>query len=556
MVISSKLNKLLHRKSWELCTSVPSSTAAGVSVVGDIDANIPNNDAVYFFNSASTIYNYNADEDAYLTIPASGAAGTFGAGAAAVVHPLSAPAGVPSNTASAGTTTTITTALTITRCLCGCMIRVTGGAQIGYCGIIKSNTFGANSIITVHEAAGGAFSATTVFQIYAGSVWFFNPSSSAPGFRAYDRATNAWSSARSVTNVATNYATDGAMAATPSISGKKYLGLATAGTTNTLTDSAKAWVSDELKYCEIMITDGTGVGQSRIISGNTGSVITVYDNWSITPDITTKYNVVLHEQGIASSGGATTITDSSKSAVWTASQWINYQVRIIRGTGIGQIRIITANTTTALTVAAWATQPDNTSIYSIEGDNDTIFMTGDAVVALYKYTISANSWSVPSPGAARSGNTGAGLSLNWIMNVDNVDWLKQGAPAKQRQNGRYLYSFRGGATATLDIYDIAANTWISTWAYGNSNDTFSTGSSWCDCDGVIYGQKDATGRIYKFDVATNTLQPLSINPVPGSTAVAGKKILVETFVDQYNNVAKWIYLWTQSASNFYRMRLI
>lgn len=70
------------------------------------------------------------------------------------------------------------------------------------------------------------------------------------------------------------------------------------------------------------------------------------------------------ENGTASAGGATTLTDSSRA--WSTNEWqTNYKVHIVSGTGIGQIRTVMSNTATELTVAAWTTQPDTTSKYAI-----------------------------------------------------------------------------------------------------------------------------------------------------------------------------------------------
>jgi hypothetical protein len=67
----------------------------------------------------------------------------------------------------------------------------------------------------------------------------------------------------------------------------------------------------------------------------------------------------------ATSGGATTLTDTTQS--WVTNRWANYFLRITSGTGAGQTRIITSNTATVATVSvAWATNPDATSQYRIE----------------------------------------------------------------------------------------------------------------------------------------------------------------------------------------------
>ena len=62
-------------------------------------------------------------------------------------------------------------------------------------------------------------------------------------------------------------------------------------------------------------------------------------------------------------------------------------------------------------------------------------------------------------------------------------------------------------------------------------ETFTTGSCSVDISGNIYIQKDATGRLYRFDVAKNVLEPWVVNPNPQGTAVAGDKIFVTTYDD-------------------------
>jgi hypothetical protein len=74
------------------------------------------------------------------------------------------------------------------------------------------------------------------------------------------------------------------------------------------------------------------------------------------------------DRGKATSATSTTLTDTAfgvRAAGWTTSMWVNAKVRIVRGTGKGQVRKITANTTDTLTVGTWDTTPDNTSEYVI-----------------------------------------------------------------------------------------------------------------------------------------------------------------------------------------------
>src|SRR3990167_8659962 len=90
---------------------------------------------------------------------------------------------------------------------------------------------------------------------------------------------------------------------------------------------------------------------------------------SINDDATASTLYINGDRFKATSATSTTVVDTSSgvSTGWTADQWIGAYVRIIRGTGKGQVRQITDNDTTSLTVAAWDKQPDTTSecvIYS------------------------------------------------------------------------------------------------------------------------------------------------------------------------------------------------
>lgn len=77
-----------------------------------------------------------------------------------------------------------------------------------------------------------------------------------------------------------------------------------------------------------------------------------------------QFSTTALDSGTASAGAASTLTDGSKS--WTVNGYANQVVYITGGTGSGQVRNITSNTGTVLTVSdAWTTNPDNTSTYQI-----------------------------------------------------------------------------------------------------------------------------------------------------------------------------------------------
>ena len=218
--------------------------------------------------------------------------------------------------------------------------------------------------------------------------------------------------------------------------------------------------------------------------------------------------------GTASSATGTTLTQTGKT--WTASQWINYQVRITGGTGAGQIRAITANTADTLTVATWTTTPDATSQYAIEGNDDFLYLLGNNAVTLYRYSISANTWTTLTPGAARAAAPGAGMSAHGVHTVNETDWTNE----SNCLNGRYLFSFQGAGAGALHRYDIPANTWV-TVTYSPSSETFTTGTKYALHNGLLYIQKDATGRWFAYDFARAELFPWGTMLYPQGAALVG-----------------------------------
>ena len=453
MPTTVNLRKLLHPKRWENRTPCPTASTAGSFIVSD-KYDLINGSKAFYVQSAAVIYMYEGDEDGWVQLPASGLGGTFGAGACGEFRALGAMAGTFNQTVTAGGVNTLTTNKTIVRNLAGMRIRAISGTGVGFDGTVVSNTIGANSVITT---SGGTFDATTVFQLFSGSLWV--ATAGAIGFGVYDRATNAWT-ARSVTGL-------------------------------------PAWGTD----AQLVST----IGSAKEFA-----------------------------TGTATSGGASTLTNSTKS--WATNMWANYQVRIKSGTGAGQIRTIASNTGTVLTVsAAWAVNPDLTSVYAIEGNTDFMYLLGNNAVTMYRYQVSTNTWATLSPTAARAGAMGAGASANWIDNVtgwDNETAIPHTVGSTLlKQNGRYIYSFRGGGVSTLDVYDIAANTWVSNLAYGNQQETFTTGSHSCDIDGSIYLQKEITGRFFKFDVGANIITSLSTNVTPQGAVLVGNRMFVLPYTD-------------------------
>jgi len=253
--------------------------------------------------------------------------------------------------------------------------------------------------------------------------------------------------------------------------------------------------------------------------------------------------------GTATAGGASTLTNTGRN--WTTNQWTNYQVRIVSGTGAGQIRTVASNTATVITTsAAWTTQPDATSAYSLEGNDDFLYLLGNNAVAMYRYSISGNTWTTLSPTVARGAAPNVGLSASWVHSATATDWTAENAIL----NGRYMYSFRGGGTAALDRYDIAGNTWAAI-TYAPAAETFTTGTKYCYVKDRIYVTKEATGRWFAFDVVQNAMEPWGTMLYPQGGAILGDTCWDVTYRDGTTEI-DFVYLALNSSNIVMRQMVI
>lgn len=284
MATVNNLRKVLDRKEWEMMTPSPVTNGAGMFTITDPTGE---DKALMYVTSASTIMRYDHHQDAFQTLPASGIAGTFAAGACGTFHHHG-----PSGTATAGSTTTIATNLTINRSLKGYRVRITAGPNAGELRTIASNTLGANSVITVTVAYATPITTASAYLLLTGRYWFFNAGTSAVGFSYYDRALNTWTP-RSVTNLPTSWGTDGRLVST-CVNAESSFATGTSTGTNTsttLNNTGKAWTVNQFANFQVRITAGLGAGQVRQIVSNTATAITVSAAWTITPDATSQYAI-------------------------------------------------------------------------------------------------------------------------------------------------------------------------------------------------------------------------------------------------------------------------
>ena len=312
---------------------------------------------------------------------------------------------------------------------------------------------------------------------------------------------------------------------------------------------------------KVRIVAGTGAGQERTIAYHLIGASTrfyVTQNWSTAPDNTSQYVIrsgrfymvagntsvlfryfdiatlawttlsgtglpvfsnvgslvapggVVFSSGAVTSATANTLTASTKN--YGTDQWANQMVRIVSGPGAGQTRTISSNTATQLTVSAnWTTQPTSSSTFEISGNEDHLYLGGNAAITLYRYTISTNSWATLSPVAARSAVTGGARPLILVDRETSPYWINEA----NYINGRRLYSFTGSNGNRLHYYDISANTWFNdvnvggsnTFDYGNRGPLLSAGVQLAYVPGRILIADPTTVMMWAFIPVHNTMIP-------------------------------------------------
>lgn len=482
MAITNKLNKIVNLKIWETIGVNPyGNMGPGAFITGDTgNAYIPEEDNIFVVLSSTLVQRYSAAENAFVQIASPGLGGSFGPGTCGETMVYGAPNGVLLQSATAGTTRTITTNLNIVANLAGKKIKIAEGPNAGGEYTIAHNTIGANAVITLTTTAPLAFSAATKYYLCTGSLWVFNAGTlSSSSFRVFDYATNTWTS-RSITNLPTTWGTEGQLVRQHSITDNYASGTVASATSTTL-----------------------------VVNGLTG----------------TGYN------------------------------WTNYEIEIVSGTGVGQVRVISAGTTSTLTVAtAWTTIPDSTSTYVIKGDRNVLYLLGNGATTIYKFNIDLNTWTTITPTTARGGAMASGGTADVVK--DNPDWIVPVVASGKvgGQNGRYIYSLRGGGSS-LDIYDIALITWQAV-SYGNANGEGFWSASCAIADGkYVYIAISNSGRHFRLNTTTNSLEPWSFNVYPQSTASNGDKLLIVKYKSG-NDTLTWLYTMGHSNNIVQRVLVI
>jgi hypothetical protein len=237
-----------------------------------------------------------------------------------------------------------------------------------------------SSTITVDTAWDTQPDNTSRFVIQSGGVYMLSGATTTPFYtlQYYDVLHDMWYSRSATTLMMTAQPADCSLERVTENTTIWQQGIASSGSTTTLVDNTVNWTANAYTGYQTFIFSGTGRGQIANITQNTSTTLT-FNAQSTAIDSTSRYQILGYDGGKSSGSNAyNTIIDSSKS--WPVNRYANYGVRILYGTGAGQQRQILSNTTTTLTIYGnWNILPDNTSVYSIQGYSETMYLGWAAV---------------------------------------------------------------------------------------------------------------------------------------------------------------------------------
>ena len=507
--------QVVDRQLWAQVTPAPVASATAQGFACDLRNDNTRNPFVYQLSGNSALDRFNIISKAWQRVSATPlTAGTYGAGATSWFAPSFSAVG----TIAAGATTTSFTLSTALPTAVGAnMLANRGGSgQFGFrirlidtvAGKTEERWIVANTASTTPQiGVDAAFSFTPAtgarYELLSGRLFMLGSGTLAAGaFRSFEVASNTFAN-RAIANLPATLSTDSA-----------------------------AIVLDEL---HVPAANAPGEG---MIKG-----ATLYD---------TGLNALL-----ATASGASTITGQATlgDAIVAINEYRNFQIRIVADPttpgSVGQRRIIASHTAGPSAVytlgSAWTTQPSSSARFLIEQPNVVILRTtANTTTYTYNYTdatinngtnsIAADAWSTTYFGAAPAAN-GAGClwAPCWGITVD----------AGRVVRHSFNYFFRGGATGTLDVLDIAGSitgTWTGAITYdgspvGLSFTTGTTGTPSPFANGGRYTYLNlytasTLSMMFRFDAANRVLSPtVSTDFIQAGTAALGARMAAYAVID-------------------------
>jgi hypothetical protein len=483
---------------WRMESPALAASAAGFALAWDNrNSDVSGNPYIFGLRSASALDIMDPTTGEWLPLSSPGLTGTFGAGATAVMHPSQGPRGL---LAAGGTTLKIILATALPAAVginqlanrgdgvgfrIAILNKVTGKMEFR---AIVANTAGTTPTIWLDAALSAAPNLNDGYEIRSGRVYMLSAGTLAAGcWKYFDVATNSYSGNLGTTNLP-----------------------ATIGTDSNAVALSESYVPIDRKPNEGFIVGGA-----------------TYD---------TATGAISKNCIQATAAGATSLTGSGMPADLQSNEYRNFQVRIVEDTvtpaAVGQRSRITSHTggaTGVFTVAAFTVTPSASAKFVVENDDDKILLRSSATTSVYTHNITANTWDVTTFAVAGAA-CGAGVvfeqAFGTVRDVTN------------NHRHSFIYCVRGGASAAIDVLDIAgaaAGSWSSDIAYSNKSQTFTTGTCGAYAPATFGGRfmhlnVNGTQRMARFDVQNRRLDAGTYLRFPQGTPLVGQKVAISTSI--------------------------
>lgn len=322
---------------------------------------------------------------------------------------------------------------------------------------------------------------------------------------------------------------------------------AVGSTTTVLVDNpADSWTASfqaGMIGLQVRITSGPLAGQSRTVTAvQNGTTLTVAPAFGSAPAAGEGY-VIEPQQGTATAGASTTLTDTSQS--WPTNRFANHDVVILSGTGAGQRRRIASNTATVLTLSgavtgnldtgSWTTNPAAGSVYQIVPSHDFLYyQPGSTNATFHRIDLSQTSGAAWSALASVPATPGGGANTMY--------------PAAMAPGS--ILCFRGNASSSIYQYDIGTNAWSTLTFYGLAN-TITTGGAAAMVHGKrrILLHQEATQRLLVANLATQAIEAFGTMPYAAPGSYDGKRLRVVATADG----ARYVYVLRAGGQEHYRV---
>lgn len=316
------------------------------------------------------------------------------------------------------------------------------------------------------------------------------------------------------------------------------------------------------KYYDVLTNSFSGNLATANLTGSTNSINLVgLDELLVPYDRNPGEGFFGILTATATTGGAPPLSTLTGQAVGGDSgivlnQYRNFQIRIVQDTAtptaVGQRRNITVHSVGPSPIyilsTAWVVTPSATAQYVIENNGDRIISWAAGSTNTSTYTISSNSWDSNGTFATRPVAPGVGMMSQQSFGIEP----DTASPPNARQS--FIFSFRGGNTATLDLFDIAGSAtglWTSAIVYGNSTITFNNVISSTQDPATNQGRymyiypysSVSPQRTYRFDMKNRVLEQMTyLRPTIDSTNSQSVNALTTTVFIDGNTKLSFLYL--------------